>query len=83
MKWTELKKGYENQLERLASTDPYQLLGVPHEVSATALRRAYLDMVKAYHPDHADPFVKEHHQEILKLINAAFNRIRKEHNHAS
>jgi DnaJ-class molecular chaperone len=82
MKWANLRGGYKDQLRSLAAADPYDLLGVRRDVSSVGLKKAYLSRVKAYHPDRAHSFLKDHHQEVLKLINAAFERIKKERGYA-
>lgn len=78
MKWRELNSRYANRLEILARRTPYELLEVTTNVDEEELKRAYRTKVSAYHPDKADPFMKVYGQEVAKLINAAYERIRKD-----
>ena len=60
----------------MASLSPHELLGVSEQASQQDIKAAYLRLVKAYHPDHSDPFMTCHNQEMLKLINAAYDKLR-------
>jgi DnaJ-class molecular chaperone len=77
MRWRELTHGYEDKLAVLASQSPHEVLGVAHDCSPEQLKAAYLRLVKSYHPDKADPFMARHNEEVLKLINAAYERLTK------
>ena len=56
--------------------DPFELLEVPRDVTARGLRQAYLRKVRLYHPDVLHPFVKAHGEEVVKVLNEAYERIR-------
>jgi len=54
--------------------DPYEVLGVRKGASKEEIKRAYLELVKKYHPDKfADNPLKELAEEKLKEINEAYN----------
>ena len=36
------------------------------------IKRAFREIVKVYHPDKSDPFMKAHNREVFKLLNAAY-----------
>jgi TPR repeat protein len=54
-----------------------QTLGVEPGVSAKALKKAYRDLVKTWHPDrfHNSPKQRQEAEEKLKHINLAFERV--------
>ncbi len=54
--------------EGLAAQSHYELLGVAPEVTAEALKNAYLERVKRYHPDRAVRHGLAGHQEKLEAI---------------
>ncbi|GMU70366.1 MAG: hypothetical protein AMXMBFR37_26980 [Steroidobacteraceae bacterium] len=79
MKWREVPRPYTDHIEALQALlakDPYGVLGVTQSVSDDELKRAYRLKVRAYHPDKQSPFVRHHAQEVLKVINVAYERIR-------
>lgn len=78
MKWTDLNRPYQDRLTALAAMTPYDLLEVTEGVSEADLRSAYLAKVKAYHPDRADEFVRLHSEKVLKLVNSAYDQIRRD-----
>jgi curved DNA-binding protein CbpA len=61
-------------IERAKS--PYEILNVGADVSREDLRKAYLDKIKTYHPDCSDQFLKQYNQEMLKIINSAYERLK-------
>lgn len=76
MRWKDLNQAYKGRLEILAAKSPHELLAVDADASSGDIKSAYLRLVKAYHPDVADPFMAKHNQEVLKLINAAYERLK-------
>ena len=76
MRWKDLNKGYVDRVAAMAAMAPYELLGVAADASAADVKAAYLGMAKAYHPDRADPFMARHNEEVLKLINAAYDKMK-------
>ena len=77
IRWRNLDGGYEDRLASLRALPPYELLGVEPGCAAAEARRAYLALVKTYHPDHADDFMATYGQEVLKLINQAYADVTK------
>ncbi len=56
--------------------DPYKVLGVRQGASKEEIKKAYLAMVKKYHPDRfQDPAAKEMANEKLKEINQAYEAL--------
>jgi len=76
MEWKDVNKTYKNNLDIERSKLPYELLGVGANVSKEELRKAYIDKVKAYHPDCSDQFLKQYNQEMLKIINSAYEHLK-------
>jgi DnaJ-class molecular chaperone len=75
MRWKDLNQGYKDRIDALAAKTPHEMLGVGANATAEEIKSAYLRMVKAYHPDVSDPFMTKHNQEVLKLINAAYEKL--------
>jgi molecular chaperone DnaJ len=50
----------------------HELLGVPASATVAEIKAAYRKRVRAYHPDCVDPFLKGHGEEVVKLLNRAY-----------
>ena len=58
--------------------NPYKVLGVSENASQEEIRKAYLALVKKYHPDrYADGPMKDMANEKLKEINQAYEMLTK------
>ncbi|HXW85975.1 MAG TPA: J domain-containing protein [Candidatus Bathyarchaeia archaeon] len=58
------------------SNDPYKILGVSRNATLQEIKRAYLELVKKYHPDLVtDPYEKLKNTETLKKINNAKEKL--------
>ena len=75
MKWHDLSGQYASRIAEMKRMRPAELLGVGEEASREDIRAAYIRLAKTYHPDHSDPFMARHNQEVLKLINAAYEKL--------
>lgn len=63
------------------SKDPYEVLGVPSEVTDGELERVYRDLLKKYHPDrvqHLGDEFQEMAEERAKVITEAHAKILRE-----
>ena len=83
MKWRELNQGSATRLGEMRKADPYALFGVTRATDLLEIKRAYREMIRTYHPDKADPFMRSTCNEALKIINAAMARIEREQKHDS
>ena len=81
MKWRDVSPGAA-RLEDLRKADPYAVLGVERGAELSAIKHAYREKVRTYHPDKADSFMRTHCDEMLKIINRAMARIEAERGHA-
>ena len=81
MKWRDLSPGAA-RLAELRDADPYAVLGVQPGADLSAIKQAYRLLVRTYHPDKADPFMRPHCDEILKIINRAMARIERGYRNA-
>ncbi len=72
-----LNQGYADRLAALSAMRPHELFGVNVDASPEEIKAAYIRMVKAYHPDTSDPFMARHNQEVLKLVNIAYEKLEK------
>ena len=75
MKWKNLNAKYKSRLEELRSLSPHELLEVDEKASIAAIKSAYKKKVRTYHPDRTDPFMSEYGEEVLILLNSAFQTI--------
>ncbi len=75
MKWKNRNPNLSDEFSRLTGLDPYELLNVPRNATKDEVKTAYLTLVKVYHPDKADPFMKAHNEQIIKLINLAYGKL--------
>lgn len=78
MKWTDVPREYPDRLERLRKSlesDPYSVLDVASSASNDEVRAAYRRKVRAYHPDRQDDFIRAHAQEVLKIVNSAYEKV--------
>ena len=80
IKWRNIPKNYQSRLLALEEMTPYELLEVQPGVTLSELRIAYLRKLKTHHPDKNDPFMRGFSNQYAKLINAAYERIKKEMN---
>ena len=76
MEWKNIIKGGQSNLEATRLKSPYEILSVNPDVSKEELREAYIKKVKAYHPDCSDPFLKQYNQEMLKIVNLAYEHLK-------
>lgn len=78
MKWRALRSTYTDRLielrEQLAQ-DPYAVLGLVETASDEEVKLAYRKHVSSYHPDKQGEFFRAHSQEVMKVINAAYEQI--------
>jgi DnaJ-class molecular chaperone len=78
MKWNEIRHSYSDRLQELRDkldADPYSVLGVSHDSSDKEVKIAYRKLVSAYHPDRQDAFLQAHSQEVMKIVNEAYEQI--------
>ena len=71
MKWKNLYKVRQNTLESYKAKTPYEILMVPKNASYQEIEKAWKKMLKTYHPDVADSFLKTINEEITKILNNA------------
>jgi DnaJ-class molecular chaperone len=75
MKWKNRKPQLSDELARLAGLEPRELLNVAMDATAEEIKSAYRQIAKVYHPDKADPFMRKHNEQVIKLVNDAYERL--------
>jgi DnaJ-class molecular chaperone len=75
VKWKNRNVRLSDELARLRTLSAHELLNVGYQATAAEVQRAYHILVKVYHPDKADSFMRRHNEEVLKLINKAYAEI--------
>ena len=75
MRWKPIRSIYHSELERLKTLDSFELLEISRDASLAEARAAYREKITTYHPDGADPFMKNYNQEVTKLLNAAYKTV--------
>jgi DnaJ-domain-containing protein 1 len=68
------------ELRRLRSAAVHEVLGVPHDAGAEAIRRGWMDLMRRYHPDlvarRNAPAITHLAEELTILVNRAYDRLR-------
>lgn len=77
MKWKDLNSGYEGRLERLRNAKPHEILEVPEDASLDEIKNAYRKKISISHPDRSSSFMKSTDEEITKIINQAYEELRR------
>jgi DnaJ-class molecular chaperone len=72
MKWRNRPSKFSDEIARLKSLEPHEVLRIPPTSSLVEIKCAYRNMVKVYHPDASDPFMKEYNEEVFKIITCAY-----------
>jgi DnaJ-class molecular chaperone len=75
MQWREANRPYKSLIDDLRNKAPHDLLETTSDSTSGEIRSAYLAKIKAYHPDRADPFMREHFEEVVKLLNRAYEEL--------
>jgi molecular chaperone DnaJ len=78
MKWRQISKGYHDRIAELRAKlvqDPYAILGLSPSASDDEIKRAYRKHVRTYHPDMQGDFLRDYAQEVVKIVNQAYERI--------
>lgn len=72
MKWRPLDGKHRDRIEILRDMPAHELLGIAADASAQEIKQAYRRKARAYHPDRLDPFLRPHGEEIMRLLNRAY-----------
>jgi curved DNA-binding protein CbpA len=75
MKWRNRKPQLSDEVSRLSGLEPHEVLKINPDAGVEEIKRAYRQMVKVYHPDKSDPFLRKHNVEVIKIINQAYERL--------
>ena len=75
MRWRNRSTSLSDELSRLRTLDPHELLSVSPDATCDEIKAAYRNLAKVYHPDKADPFMARHNEEVIKLINGAYSQL--------
>jgi len=67
-------KQEEKTKSRWDSTNPYEVLGIDENATASEIKKAYRTLAKIYHPD-LSLLNKEEAEEIFKKINSAYESL--------
>jgi DnaJ-class molecular chaperone len=75
MKWRNRSPQLSDEISRLSSLEPHEVLKVAQGASAEEIKVAYRQMVKVYHPDKSDPFMRKHNELVMKIVNDAYEQL--------
>ena len=78
MKWHNISRGYQSKMEQMRGQDAYERLGVPRDTDLNTAKKAYIRLMKLYHPDKNDRFLEGLATEYAQLLNAAFEQVKAE-----
>ncbi len=79
MRWKNRKPQLSDELARLRGLEPYEVLGIAPDASADDIRAAYRRMVKIYHPDKSGPFMRKYNEQVMKIVNDAYDQLISKH----
>lgn len=77
MRWKELRGKHKKYTEIFAGKNPYEILNLKEGASLQEIKEAYRKLVLVYHPDKSDNFLKNHNQEMFKIILRAYETLLK------
>jgi DnaJ-class molecular chaperone len=72
MKWRSIRQPVAGRLARLRRKAPHEILGVSPSAPGAEIKQAYRRQARAYHPDVVDPFLRPHSEQMMKLLNDAY-----------
>lgn len=75
MKWRDLNKSYSDIIEQYKKQTPYEILKINESATVDDIKKAYKRLVKIYHPDKSDIFMRKVNEETIKLINVAYEKL--------
>jgi len=75
MKWRNRRPQLSDELSRLRGLEPHEVLNITPGAGADEIKRAYRKMVKVYHPDKSDPFMGKHNEQVMKIVNDAYEQL--------
>jgi len=77
MKWKNIKTTRQKYHMGSQKLNSYEVLGIEAYASIEEIHQAYRKLIKVYHPDIADEFMRKSSEEALKLINSAYEEVLK------
>jgi curved DNA-binding protein CbpA len=72
MNWRSIRQPVAGRLTTLRRKAPHEILGVSPSASEVEIKQAYRKQARAYHPDVVDPFLRPHGEQMMKLLNGAY-----------
>ncbi len=79
MRWRNRNPQLSDELARLRALKPHEVLGIAPDSSADDIRAAFRRMVKIYHPDKSDPFMRKYNEQVMKIVNDAYDQLISNH----
>lgn len=76
MKWINKSVVLSDELSRLSGMEPHELLSIASNSCLDEVKNAYRKMIMTYHPDKSDSFMKNHNEQVTKLINLAYEKMK-------
>lgn len=78
MKWREIETGFDGRLQELRNKTAYEVLEIDASSSLLEAKKAWRRKVALYHPDRVDPFMRQYAQELVKILNEAWEFIERQ-----
>ena len=77
MNWRDIPTRYTDRAEILSAQKPHEILEVSEAATLDEVKAAYRRLVKIYHPDKSHGFVQSSNEEVLKIVNDAYQAMAK------
>ena len=75
MRWKNRKPQLSDELARLQALEPHEVLNIAPGASIDQIKVAYRRLAKIYHPDRSGPFMKNHNEQVMKIVNDAYAQL--------
>ena len=75
MKWKNRTRQSTDELSRLNSMAPHDVLNIKSDSSLEEIKTAYRQKVRIYHPDKSGSFMSKHNEEVIKIIIKCYKQL--------
>lgn len=77
MKWKNRTSILSDEIARLEALEAHEVLNVNCDATIEEIKAAFRNLSKIYHPDKSDPFLRNHNEKVMKIINKSYQKLMK------